>query len=228
MAPANAAANPGQALVNDYGQSDAEVAVEIRGAVEGSRYVKAALATYTSAHSTYLYRASQESKARAAYLSAVRSKVRTRIVRTQKAYVAAHALTVKAAAADKAARLALAAVRARITAQVKALHYRPVDGTFTGSLQNYLVPTTPKFSFEPMQVRITVYGGHVSNVEVIKQAAPTSDSAHYNEMSLSTLMIEAMSANDTAKVAYVSGASLSSEAFEQSLTAALIAAGFKV
>jgi uncharacterized protein with FMN-binding domain len=81
-------------------------------------------------------------------------------------------------------------------------------------------------SFEPMQVQVTVYGGHVSDVTVTAKADPGSDSASYNTMSLTTLTLEAMSADGSASIAAVSGASLSSEAFTQSLQSALVAAGF--
>ena len=227
MSPAFGAANPGQATVNDYGQTDAEVAAEIAAAVNGNVHVTTTAAAAVAARKVLVARWAIEAKAKAAYVAAVRSKVASRIVKTRKTYVYAHSLTVKANAASVAASATAARTRATITSQVKAAHYRPKDGTFAGPVQNYLVPTTPKFSFEPLQVRISVYGGHVSNVEVIKQAPLTSDSNSYNEMSLSTLCLEAMSAHDTANVAAVAGASLSSEAFQQSLTAALVAAGYK-
>ena len=227
MSPALAAANPGQAIANDYGQTDVEVAAEITAAVNANGRVQATAAAAAAAHRVLLARWAAEGKARAAYLAAVRSKVASRIVKTRKTYLSAHALSVKAAAAAKSTAATSAATRAAVTAQVKALHYRPQDGTFAGPIQNYLVPTTPKFSFEPLQVQISVYGGHVSDVRVITQAPVSSDSNSYNVMSLSTLCLEAMAAHDTANVAAVSGASLSSEAFQQSLTAALVAAGFK-
>lgn len=220
-------ANVGQALVNDYGQTDAEVAAEIHATVEANPHVKAAITAASAAHTLLVARLTSESRARAAYLAAVRSRVTSRIVRTKRTYVYVHSLRMKAIAASTAANAALVKTRATVTAQVKATHFRPVDGTFAGSVQNYLVPTLPKFSFEPLQVRISVYGGHVSNVEVIAQAPVASDSNSYNVMSLSKLCLEAMAAHDTANVAAVSGASLSSEAFQQSLTAALVAAGYK-
>jgi uncharacterized protein with FMN-binding domain len=113
-----------------------------------------------------------------------------------------------------------------VTAAVRATHYRPVDGSYNGRLVSYLVPSKP-ISFEPLQVHITVYGGHLSDVAVVNQAPVLSDSNSYNVMSLSTLALEAMNAKDTANVAAVSGASLTSEAFAQSLQSALVAAGFK-
>ena len=227
MTPAFAAAEAGQSINNDYGQTDAEVAVEMAAAINGNIHVKTAAAAAVAARRVLEIRWAAEAKAKAAYLAAVRSKVKTRIAKTRKTYLYAHSLTVKAVAANTAAVTALARTRATVTAQVKAAHYRPKDGTFAGPVQNYLVPTLPKFSFEPLQVRISVYAGHVSNVEVIQQAPLTSESNSYNVMSLSTLCLEAMAAHDTANVAAVSGASLSSEAFQQSLTAALVAAGYK-
>jgi uncharacterized protein with FMN-binding domain len=225
--PAVAAANPGQSIYCDYGQSDVEVAAEITAQVEGNPAVVAARNLVTSRHAATVARRTAEGKAKTAYVAAVRSKVRVRILRTRKTYVAAHAASVKAAAAESSARTALASLRAAKTAAVRKLHYRPVDGVWTGAQMSYLVPSDP-ISFEPMQVRITVYGGHVSDIVVTKQADPASSSAYYNNKSLSTLMLEAMQAHDTANVAAVSGASLTSEAFQQSLTAALTAAGFKV
>ena len=68
--------------------------------------------------------------------------------------------------------------------------------------------------------------GHVSDISV-PQYVSTGDSAPYNAMALPILMQEAMAAHDTAVVANVSGASLTSEAFTKSLQSALINAGFK-
>jgi uncharacterized protein with FMN-binding domain len=224
--PAFAAANPGQAIANDYGQSDAEVAAEINAAV-------AANATLIHWNSVVAYdlrvlkaRAALEAKTLAAYKAAIRSRVPKRIASTKKAYVAAHAATAKARTVYNAALTKRRAVLASVTAAVRAAHYRPVDGTYDGRAVSYLVPSKP-VSFEPLQVRITVYGGHLSDISVVAQAPVLSDSNSYNVMSLSTLCLEAMSAGDTANVAAVSGASLTSEAFQQSLQAALVSAGFK-
>jgi uncharacterized protein with FMN-binding domain len=78
-----------------------------------------------------------------------------------------------------------------------------------------------------MQVQITVYGGHVSDVAVTAQAEVGTESASYNDMALSTLVLRAMNSNDTADIAGVSGATLTSTAFTSSLQSALVAAGFK-
>ena len=224
--PAAAASSPGQAVADDYGQSDAEVAVEIAAAVAADPSVVHWKAVAATDRRVVLARVAAEAKAGKAYSAAVRSKKRTRITATHKALLGSHALTVKAKAVYAAAVKKRDAVIASRTSAVTGAHFRPVDGTFDGRLVKYLVPTVP-FSFEPMQVRITVYGGHVSDISVITQADPLSDSGTYNTRSLSTLTLEAMSAGDTANVASVSGASLSSEAFSQSLQSALVAAGFK-
>jgi uncharacterized protein with FMN-binding domain len=225
-APVAASAAPGQPVVDDYGQSLLEINAEISAAVNADASVIKAKATVASLRTTLAARVAAEAKARAAYLAAVRSKVRSRITTTYRAYAAA-----RSAAAHARSSLATALSRqsstiAAVTAAVKATHYLPVDGTYLGDLRKYLVPTVP-FSFEPMQVQITVYGGHVSDVIVTAQADATSDSHSYNDMSLSTLTLEAMQAHDTANITAVSGASLTSEAFTQSLQSALVSAGFK-
>ena len=225
-APAAAMANPGQVVANDYGQSDAEVAVEIAAAVAADPTVAHWKAVVAYDHRVLVTRTAAEAKAAKAYIAAVKSKKRPRITSTHKVLVASHALTLKARAAYLAAvKKRNTVITARTTA-VRNTHFRPLDGTFDGRLVKYLVPTVP-FSFEPMQVRISVYGGHVSDVSVIVQADPLTDSGTYNTKSLSILTLEAMTAGDTSNVANVSGASLSSEAFQQSLQSALITAGFK-
>ena len=224
--PAYAAANPGQTITNDYGQSDAEVAAEVNAAVAANATVVHWNAVVAYDLKVVNIRYAQEVKALAAYKAAIKSRVASRIASTKKVYLATHATTAKAKAVYNAAVAKQKAVVASVTAAVRATHYRPVDGTYDGRLVNYLVPTVP-FSFEPLQVRITVYGGHVSDVAVVAQAPVLSDSNSYNVMSLSTLCLEAMNAGATANVAAVSGASLSSEAFQQSLQAALVSAGFK-
>jgi uncharacterized protein with FMN-binding domain len=225
--PALAAAPDGQAVANDYGQSDTEVAVEIQTAVDANAAVVRSRAVASSARSVYVARTAAETRAKKTYSAAVASHVASRIASTKKALAAAHAATLRARTAYVAALTKRNSTVASVTASVRATHYRPVDGSYDGSLRMYLVPTSPKPKLEPMQVHITVYGGHVSDVTVIKQADVLSDSNSYNQMSLSTLMLEAMNAGDTANVAAVSHASLSSEAFAQSLQAALVAAGYK-
>jgi uncharacterized protein with FMN-binding domain len=225
-APVAASAAPGQPVVDDYGQSLVAINAEIGAAVSANLSVARAKAAVASWRATATARALAEARARTAYRAAVRSRSRSRIRTTYRAYVAAHAATVRARASYAAAVKAQAATVAKVTAAVKATHYLPVDGTYLGDLRSYLVPTVP-FSFEPMQVQITVYAGHVSDVVVTAQADATSDSHAYNDMSLSTLTLEAMNAHDTATITAVTGASLTSEAFTQSLQSALVRAGFK-
>jgi uncharacterized protein with FMN-binding domain len=224
--PVAAVAAPGQPVENDYGQSAAEVAAEIAPVVAADPAVIRSAAAQAKAREVVLARAAAQARAKAAYLAAARYGGRTPIKRTYAAYVAAIAATAKAKTAYAAAIKTATATRATVTARVRATHYQPKDGVFTGVLKSYLVPTVP-FSFEPMQVQITVYGGHVSDVVVTAQAEPTTDSASYNDKSLSTLTLEAMAADGTSEVAAVSGASLTSRAFADSLHSALVAAGFK-
>lgn len=225
-APVAASAVPGQPVENDYGQSPAEVSAEIAAVVNADAGVIRTKAALVKARDVVLVRASMESKARAAYLAAVRSKVTSRIATTYKAYLAAKAATARAKTAYTAAAKLYTSTRATVTARVTATHYLPKDGVWTGTKKSYLVPSVP-VSFEPMQVQITVYGGHVSDVAVTAQAEAGTDSAHYNDISLSTLMLQAMNAGDTSNIAGVSGATLTTGAFESSLQSALVAAGFK-
>lgn len=221
----SAAAAPGQPVADDYGQSAVEVAAEVKAAVDADPAVSTARRRVAYLKTVLATRVTAQAKARTAYLAAVRSGVRSRIASTYSAYVSAKAATARARTAYNTAATSCASTVSTVTARVRATHYLPVDGTWTGDLKRYLVPTVP-FSFEPMQVQITVYGGHVSDVAVVAQAAAGSDSDSYNQMSLSTLVLEAAHAGDTAEVAAVSGATLTSEAFRASLTSALVAAGF--
>ena len=221
--PAYAVTTPGQAIANDYGQSDAEVTAEVTAAVNANTSVKAARAKATAAHGLAVSRTSAEKKARAAYKKAVKSKKRKAITKTKKAYRTAHARAVSARAADSAAKAACAKTVANVTAAVRNQHYRPVDGTYVGAVSQYFIPNV---GLEPIQVRIVVYGGHVSDISVPVYVS-TGDSAEYNAMALPILMQEAMAAHDTSNVAAVSGASLTSGSFAASLSSALIRAGFK-
>jgi len=221
--PAAAAANPGQPVLNDYGQSPAEVTAEVTAAVNAAPSVIAARHVLAVDHAATLARVKAEATARAAYLAALASKNAARIAATKKVYVAAHAATLHARAVESAETTVVARLVATTTAAIRAKHYLPVDGVWTGSAFQYFIPG---IGLEPIQVRITLYGGHVSDISV-PQYASTGDSASYNAMALPILMQEAMAAHDTAVVANVSGASLTSEAFTKSLQSALTNAGFK-
>lgn len=222
-ADAFAAANPGQPVLNDYGQSANEVAAEIRAAVEATPAVAKARAAVTAAHATLVAAVRAEYKTHRAYVAAVHSKSKARIAAAKKADRAAHAKTLAARKAEAAAKNALSRILTSTTNAVRAQHYTPVDGTYTGAVSQYFIPG---IGLEPIQVSITVYGGHVTDVQVPVYTS-TGDSAAYNAMALPTLMQEAMAANDTANVATVTGASLTSGAFANSLLSALTSAGFK-
>jgi len=222
---AQATAEPGQPVNDDYGQSDAEVAVEVATIVAADPKVIAAKAATTSARTLLSVRKAAYSKAYANYLYAKKHPKGTRLSRAVKALAAAKVARTKAQTAYNALLARQNTVIASATAAVRAQHYRPVDGVYLGTLHKYLVPSMP-ISFEPMQVQVTVYGGHVSDVTVTAQADANSDSASYNSMSLTSLTLEAMAADGSAGIAAVSGASLSSEAFTQSLQSALVAAGY--
>ncbi len=202
-APAQAATDP---VNNDYGQSAEQVTAEVAAQVAATPAVKAANAKVAQARAALR---------KAKKLEAVARRTDTRVR-------AAHRRTVRAKAALAAARAAQAKVVTSATATVRAAHFTPVDGSYVGSVAQYFIPG---IGLEPIQVGITVYGGHVSDVSVPLYVA-TGDSGEYNAMALPILMTEAMAAGDTATVASVTGASLTSGAFVSSLTAALAAAGF--
>jgi NADH dehydrogenase/NADH:ubiquinone oxidoreductase subunit G len=221
--PAYAVTTPGQDVLNDYGQSDAEVTAEVTAAVNANSGVAAARSKAAGAHSLAVSRTAAEAKALAVLKKAVKSKKKKAIAKAKKAYKLAHARGVAARAADAAAKAACAKTVASVTAAVRKQHYRPVDGTYLGAVSQYFIPSA---GLEPIQVRIVVYGGHVSDVSVPVYVS-TGDSAEYNAMALPILMQEAMQAHDTSTVAVVTGASLTSGAFTKSLASALVSAGFK-
>ncbi len=203
-APAQAATDP---INNDYGQSADQVTAEVAAQVAALPAVKAAKAKVAVAQAALRKAKHAEAVAR----------------RTGTGVAAAHRRTRRAKAALAAARAALAKVVASSTATVRAAHYTPVDGSFVGTVAQYFIPG---LGLEPIQVGITVYGGHVSDVTVPVYVA-TGDSGEYNAMALPILTTETMAAHDTAAVASVTGATLTSGAFVTSLTAALAAAGYK-
>jgi hypothetical protein len=195
----------------------------VTSAANATPAVVKARAAVVAAHNAVLAKARAQAVSYTAYVAAVRSKNAVRIAATKKAYVAAHAATLRAKAVEAAARAALAKLLTATTAAVRAKHYLPVDGTWTGVASQYFIPG---IGLEPIQVRITLYGGHVSDITV-PQYASTGGSAEYNAMALPILTQEAMAAHDTAVIATVSGASLTSQSFRTSLQSALAAAGFK-
>jgi uncharacterized protein with FMN-binding domain len=224
---ASAVTDPSQPVLDDYGQSGAEVTAEVNAAVEAAPAVIHARAVLAADRRLLSTRLSAESRAHAAWRYAVTHHRSKTLVRSRaRTYAAARLATARARTAYAAAARTLAATLASTTAAVRAQHYTPVDGTYQGLLKPYLIPDD-LHTFEPMQVQITVYGGHLSDVQVVAQAAPGTESDRlYNSRALGPLMVEAMAAHDTAAIAAVSGATLTSEAFTSSLQSALIAAGF--
>lgn len=221
--PAYAAAEPGQAINNDYGQSDYERSVEIKAQVAGNSAVKTANAKYTSARGTYLYWVKVTTAKYKAWRAAVATGSPTKIAATKKAYVAAKAKRDAALKSSTAALKAYKAAVAKYTAVYTSMHYRPVDGTYTGDLAQYFIGG---IGLEPIQVQITVYGGHVSDVAVV-QKSTSPGSQYYIDLALPTLMTETMNAGDTPKIAAVTHATLTSQAFMKSLSSALTKAGYK-
>ena len=226
-APALAAAAPGQPIANDYGQSDAQVAVEVATAVNADPAVVAARTAASHAHTVLAIRTNGYTAARNAYVYArAHHYSAARMARAAATLAAATKQLVAARAASSAAALKVTKIVASTTARVRATHFRPVDGVWAGNEQIYFIPgATPPT--EPLTVQVTVYAGHVSDVAVIKQADPSTTSyREYNSISLSTLEREAMTLDGSAAVAWVSGATLTSDAFQNSLQSALIKAGF--
>ncbi len=221
--PAYAAAEPGQALNNDYGQSDYERSVEIKAQVAANPTVKSAKATYATLHASYLTWVKTTATRYTAYKAALTSGSSSRIASTKAAYLSAKAKRDSVKKSQDAAYSAVLAAVKKYTTYYTGKHYRPVDGTYTGALTQYFIPSE---GLEPVQVQITVYGGHVSDIAVTQRSA-SERSKYYIDLALPTLMVEAMNSGDTAKIATVTTATLTSDAFRTSLTSALLKAGYK-
>lgn len=222
-APAYSAPNPGQPVENDYGQSEAEVTAEVTAAVNADPAVRAARAKVTTAHELTVGRSATEAKAKKAYKKAVKSRKAKAVKRTKRAYAKARALTAAARTAEASARMTAARVVAQATNDVRWMHYRPVDGVWLGAQSTYYIPEDR--SFHPIVVSISVAGGHVTAVSVPVYET-SGETGRINESALPVLIERALAANDTAEVAGVSGASLTSYAFRNSLSSALLRAGY--
>ena len=86
------------------------------------------------------------------------------------------------------------------------------DGTYTG-------PTTDAY-YGSIQVQVSVQGGHIADLRVLKYPSDRRTSVAINRQALPMLRDEVISAQ-SANVDIVSGATLTSEAFIQSLGGAL-------
>jgi len=212
-----------QAINNDYGQSAATVNAEIAAQVTAVPAVKAARASLTTLTAKATAAKKAEAAARTALAAAKKANNAAAIAANTKIVATLAAATKTAVAAQSAQAAKTSSLVTSWTAKFRAQHYRPVDGTYTGKTAQYFIPG---IGLEPIAVRITVYRGHVSDVSVPVYVS-TGDSGQYNAYALPKLKSETMAANDTAKIASVSGATLTSGAYKTSLQNALTLAGFK-
>ena len=86
------------------------------------------------------------------------------------------------------------------------------DGTYTGNVANAF--------YGNLQVQATVSGGKLTDVKLLQYPSDRTESVQVNNKSNPILISEALTAQ-TANVQIVSGATQSSEAFQQSLGNAL-------
>lgn len=209
---------------NDYGQTPAQVAAEIAAQAEADPLVVAALRTYTSAQQKVVAARTAVTKAKKALASAKKAKGAARKTKIAKANKKLRAATASLNGANSAAASALGTLtsaRADARENASAGHFVPVDGTYDGGVVWYTV----EGETDPIGVRIVVTSGHVSAVSVpVYQAAGAT--GEFNALALPILIDAALHSHDTAEIAAVSGASLTSDAFQKSLQSALIQAGF--
>ncbi len=88
--------------------------------------------------------------------------------------------------------------------------------TYTGSVA--------QTRWGPVQVKITVQGGKITKVTILQQPSGNSRDAEINSRALPILINESLSAQN-ANIDMVSGATVTSEGYAQSLQAALDEAG---
>ena len=218
--PALAAA---QAVNNDYGQTAAAVTAEINAAAARTPAVAAARQRLAARHASTVSAVRAEAAAKKAYAAALSSRNAARIATAKKAYAAAKARSARARAAEKAAAAALAKVVSATRAAIRAKHYVPQAGTWTGAVATYVI----EGDVDPIQVRVVVGAGRITSVTV-PQYVNTGDSGEFNRMALPQLITRALAAQDSAVIAKVSGASLTSKAFSTSLHSALLRAGYRI
>jgi hypothetical protein len=235
-----AAANVGQPVNNDYGQSAAEVNAEVAKQVAANTLVIAAKAKVTSTNNVLVLRTKAYNAAKAAYAAALKTGNATKIAAAKKTLTTATAALATAKKNYATAVTARNATVTRITTLVRGAHFKPVDGTYVGNDTLYFVPDLG-FS-ETIKVSITVYGGHISSVTGI-DVDTKSDSIQINANAYPTFQTSAMTVSRTVEgtvnklipsitnpgtpLATVSGASLTRVAFSKSLASAMIKAGFK-
>ncbi|MDH5278707.1 MAG: FMN-binding protein [Actinomycetota bacterium] len=247
-AVAFAAAADGQDINNDWGQTPEEVAAEISAQVAADPGVVAARATYRKALHVVDVRRSAVRSAQRDYLRAQKTKQHRDDRRTKRALVDARRALAKALTAAQGAKAALDEARRLATEQITAQHYvleptptptdtvtptptdtvtatptptptptvTPINGTFLG-LANDANP------YGTMQVQIVVTNSVITAVTT-PVYPNTGDSKDINAKALPKLQQEAIVAQSS-KIASVSGATYSSNAFKQSLQSAIVLAG---
>jgi uncharacterized protein with FMN-binding domain len=97
------------------------------------------------------------------------------------------------------------------------------DGGSSSKITTYTGPAA-QTRWGPVQVKITVQGGKLTKVAILQQPSGNSREAEINSRALPVLISESLSAQN-ANIDMVSGATVTSEGYVQSLQAALDEAG---
>jgi fibronectin type 3 domain-containing protein len=120
---AEAAAAPDQDVLNDWGQTSAEVAEEVNLVVDADVTVIAARTRYLTALSGYASLKQTQKVATAAHVSALRTRTPADDVRTARALASVNAKVYAAAREVVASQLAMSTLVTAVTATVRAQHY---------------------------------------------------------------------------------------------------------
>jgi fibronectin type 3 domain-containing protein len=120
---AHAAAAPGQDVLNDWGQTAAEVTEEVNLVVDADVAVIAVRTRYLTALSTYGSLKQTQKVAAAAHASALRTRTKVDDVRTAKTLAAVNARVYAAAREVVVSQLATSKLVDAVTARVRAQHY---------------------------------------------------------------------------------------------------------
>ena len=217
-----------QDVNNDYGQSPAQVSIEIAAQVNAVPQVKAALSAKNAAAAVVTAAAKKQAAARTAVIKAGKTGKKVKIVAAKKAYDKARKVTAAAQAKYRTATATYSSSYAAALVTIRAAHYLPVDGTYAGSPSTYtIVSAVNGVVIEPVQVQVVAYGGVVTDVQAIDYV-DVGESKPYNDLAIPQLVLEAMHASKPSEVAAVAGATLTSRAFVKSLTSALTKAGFHI
>ncbi|MFN8158810.1 MAG: hypothetical protein U0R68_15440 [Candidatus Nanopelagicales bacterium] len=121
--PAGAAAAPGQDVLNDWGQSSAEISQEIAVIVDADTRVIAARTRYLNALSSYASLKQVQRVARTAYSTALATRTKTDDPVAYKRLTAINTKVFVAAREVAASQLAMVKIVDSVTSAVKATHY---------------------------------------------------------------------------------------------------------